>query len=613
MLASELASLPSVRIGEDGRTFIAADIPAKGIWLELDGERAVRGGAGSPNGDAGTRFATVSVRPMPTMALAVHQSKTPADDPVDLSGLLKDLNLEGILGNLPKNLAPMLGSIDGLVGDLMKELSPVIAGAAELEALKQDGAKSDLSDADKKALEQRIAALEKKIEDLAEKLSKRFESFDSKFDEKRFDEMGKKIAARAEDMAKRLEKNAIKADDPKFKARIESDRKASAKDRESLELDARRLADEARAMAERARNEVRVKFNGQELKKLTDEARAMADKARNEVRVKFNDQELKKMSDEARAMADKARREVRVEIGKDGKAPQVYTFRSDGKGDRAFVLDRKLGTMRPMTGDERKEAEALRRRIMEEFTAKGVMGGAKDTADLERRLEELMKKQGKGGNPGLFVFGGTAKDLPPGLFGEKGFPRVFVDDKDFVWAPKAPLPPTMPRVPNVASPNGMALPFDGSALKGFLKGNPGMLDEKTLDALTKQLEEVRNEIAKLRDELRKKREGGSAASLGAIGTNLARWQAPEFEGFGKLRKGWQVPGADAMADLLDTLTPDQVQRHEDQGFLALSDLTPTQRRMLGEMDVLPWEIGLSLNGRKLNLRTSPNARIPAQN
>lgn len=534
VLASELASLPGVRVGVNGRVTIASNIPCEGLWFQVEGNDVVGAGSGELDANADPQRATIVLRPLPQHVLAVRQEKTPLNDAgFDVGGLLKILDIEGMLGDLSKELGPLLGSVNGMVGGLMSELSPVIATAKDLEALKQESSKGAMSDADRKALEERVAALEKKLEALAEKLSKRFENFELKFDEKRFEEMGKRIAQRAEEMAKRAEKLAPKSD--------ETEREVSPKERQ----------------------------------KLMDEA--------------------KKMSDEARAMADTVRQEVRVQVGKEGKAPQVFTFRNDGEDDQAFILDRKLGQMRRMTDDEKKEAEVLRRRIMDEF----VMGSAKNSPELEKRLADLMKKRAHGDGPGVFVFGEAGRALP----------KLFVSDREFKWIPK----------PGEAGKERFvfgekAFPFDGSILKNMLKAGPGGMDEKTLDALSKQLDEVRREIEKLREELRKKKDASpaSAYSDGRTTSTLARWQSPEFEGLGKLRKGWQVPGSDAMAELLDTLTPEQVQRHEEQGYLALSDLTPDQRRMLGEMDVLPWEIGLSLNGRKLNLRAGANARIPAQ-
>lgn len=595
VLASELGSLPGMRVGENGRVTIASDIPSEGLWLQVDGDDVVGAGTGAPRSDANPQLATVVLRPLARHTLAVHQDKGSLGDVgVDVTGILKNLNLDEMLGDLTKELGPLLGSVNGMVSGLMDDLKPVIATATELKALKQDGAKATMSDADRKALEQRIAALEKKIEALAEMLSKRFENFDFKFDEKRFEEMGKRIEQRAEEMAKRAEKLAPKADDAKHKALIESELKISAKDRQKLMDDAKKMSAEALKMAEQARQEIRVRFSDQDVKKMADEARAMADKIRQEVRVRSNDQDAKKL-------ADKIRQEVRIQASKDGKAPQVYTFRTDGKGDQAFILDRKLGEMRPMTDDEKKEVEGLRRRLLDEF----MMGSAKNSAELEKRLAELMKKRAKGDGPGLFLFGESVKDFPKLFLGEGRGIRIPKPGGDEAGKVRFQFGETSPFV------------FDGSVLKNMLKGAPGnAMDEKTLDALTKQLDEVRREIEKLREELRKKKDGAKPAStfsLGKAPSSLASWQSPEFEGFGKLRKGWQVPGSDAMAELLDTLTPEQVQRHEEQGYLAISDLTPVQRRMLGEMDVLPWEIGLSLNGRKLNLRTGANARIPAQN
>jgi hypothetical protein len=64
---------------------------------------------------------------------------------------------------------------------------------------------------------------------------------------------------------------------------------------------------------------------------------------------------------------------------------------------------------------------------------------------------------------------------------------------------------------------------------------------------------------------------------------------------------WIRPGGTNVTALFDSITPDQWKKHEAQGFLTPADLTPEQRKFLGEFQG-NFVIGFVINGRRLNIK-----------
>lgn len=450
---------------------------------------------------------------------------------------------------------------------------PIVGLGFELGMLALASEQSDLTDQERQSIEKRIAELEAKIEKLAAKLEQRMHSGaviapDSKVIERmahRGEAKGHSMSPKdaeaieklAQEMAKRGEAMA---------------RTISPQDAQAMEELGRKMAEEAKSMA-RVYQGQDMKLQAAEIEKIKAMAKEHAEKARSmaqDIRVKVLE-ETKTMREQlVKELAIAEGAKVRVlERGKDGQI-------------KGWIKDEKDAKMREMTSEE---LEQWRKKDLRDFTGKSGLFGFEFDGPARVRSRAGEKAQ-------TFEFKLDRLETMP----EIRIPNIRM--------PEMPIAPLMKlhelkELGDIEGtiPKMLAAP-DGTSF--FELGKAAPMDKEMLEAIR----ELREEIAKLRKELASK---GGKAALAPV-TWTAAVMEPQvvagFEAFGKLQKGWRVPTAGSMEGLFESLTDQQLGAHDQRGYLTLDDLTPQQKASLGDLDFLPWELTLTLNGRKLNIRAT---------
>lgn len=428
---------------------------------------------------------------------------------------------------------------------------PIVGLGFELGMLSFASEQAELTDQERQAIERRIADLEAKIEKLAAKIEQRAQSRAKVApDAEAIEQLAREMAQRGEAMA----------------------RKMAPQDAKSMEELARKMAEEAKAMGKSFKAQD-MKLDTAEIEKIKALAKEHADQARKmaqEVRIK--------VLEDSKGMRDQLRKELgsaqgsKVRILERGKDGQV----------RGWIKDEKDVKMREMTSDE---LEKWRKKDLGDFTGKSGLFGFEFEGPARVRGKEGEKAQTY-----EFRFGDLDK-----------MPEILIPNIRMPEMPTAPLMKLHELKDlgdiDVVIPKMLATPESKSF---FEFGKAAPMDKELLDAIR----ELREEIAKLRKELASK---GGKAALAPV-TWTAAVMEPQvvagFEAFGKLQKGWRVPTAGSMEGLFESLTDQQLGAHDQRGYLTLDDLTPQQKASLGDLDFLPWELTLTLNGRKLNIRAT---------
>lgn len=423
---------------------------------------------------------------------------------------------------------------------------PIVGLGFELGMLALASQQSNLSEQERQSIEKRIAELEAKIEKLAAKLEQRMHA-------------GAVIAPDSKALERMIQRG-------------EATRSFAPKDAKDMEEMARKMAEEAKSMA-RIYHGQEKKLQAAEVEKIKALAKEHAEKARSmaqEIRVKVLDESKVMREQLVKELAIAEGAKVRIlERGKDGQI-------------KGWIKDEKDAKMREMTSDE---LEQWRKKDLGDFTGKSGLFGFE--------FDGPARVRGKAGDkPQMFEFKFDRLERMP----EIHIPNIRMPERAIAPLMKLHELKELGDI-EVTIPKMLAAP-DGKAF--FELGKAAPMDKEMLEAIR----ELREEIAKLRKELASK---GGKTALAPV-TWTAAVMEPQvvagFEAFGKLQKGWRVPTAGSMEGLFESLTDQQLGAHDQRGYLTLDDLTPQQKASLGDLDFLPWELTLTLNGRKLNIRAT---------
>ncbi|MBW7929154.1 MAG: hypothetical protein H3C58_13940 [Fimbriimonadaceae bacterium] len=450
---------------------------------------------------------------------------------------------------------------------------PIVGLGFELGMLALASQQSNLSEQERQSIEKRIAELEAKIEKLAAKIEQRMHAGaviapDSKVIER--------LAQRGEAKARSLspkDAEAIEKLAQEMAKRGEAmARTISPQDAKAMEELGRKMAEEAKSMA-RVYQGQDMKLQAAEVEKIKAMAKEHAEKARSmaqEIRVKVLDESKVMREQLVKELAIAEGAKVRIlERGKDGQI-------------KGWIKDEKDAKMREMTSEE---LEQWRKKDLGDFTGKSGLFGFE--------FDGPARVRGKAGDkPQMFEFKFDRLERMP----EIHIPNIRMPERAIAPLMKLHELKELGDI-EVTIPKMLAAP-DGKAF--FELGKAAPMDKEMLEAIR----ELREEIAKLRKELASK---GGKTALAPV-TWTAAVMEPQvvagFEAFGKLQKGWRVPTAGSMEGLFESLTDQQLGAHDQRGYLTLDDLTPQQKASLGDLDFLPWELTLTLNGRKLNIRAT---------